>query len=102
MLASLGRRSKQHLQKRKTVKGIVMRTHVTTGERVASVIIGTALSIVGLILIALGLTFLPIIGIIVAFPVLALAFYFFKPGKWVIASETEAAQETGAEESMAA
>jgi hypothetical protein len=84
----------------------MMRTKLTIAERVACMIIGTALSIVGLILIALGLTFLPIIGIFVAFPVLALAFYFFKPGKWVIADETEAApieaQETGVEESMAA
>ncbi len=89
-------------KRRKTVKGIVMRTHVTTAQRVAGMIIGTALTIVGLILIALGLTFLPIIGIFVAFPVLALAFYFFRPGKWVITAETEAAQETDIEESMAA
>ena len=50
-------------------------------------------------------TFLPIIGIFVAFPVLALAFYFFRPGKWVIAEREEAlieVPETGAEESMAA
>ena len=79
-----------------------MRTKPAMAERVACMIIGTALSIVGLIMIALGLTFLPIIGIFVAFPVLALAFYFFRPAKWVIAAETEAAQETGDEESMAA
>ncbi len=77
-----------------------MKTKVAMAERVAGMIIGTALSIVGLILIALGLTFLPIIGILVAFPVLALAFYFFRPGKWVITAETEAAPE--AQESMAA
>ncbi|MGA2228173.1 MAG: hypothetical protein ABSH41_27380 [Syntrophobacteraceae bacterium] len=77
-----------------------MKTKVAMAERVAGMIIGTALSIVGLILIALGLTFLPIIGILVAFPVLALAFYFFRPGKWVITAETEAAPE--ARESMAA
>ena len=61
-----------------------MRTTVTMAERVAGIIIGTALSVVGLILIALGLTLLPIIGILVALPVLALAVYFFRPGKWVI------------------
>jgi hypothetical protein len=91
---------------RKTAKEIMMSTKPTIAERVACMTIGTALSIVGLILIALGLTFLPIIGILVAFPVLGLAFYFFKPGKWVIADEAEAASfeahETGAEESMAA
>ncbi len=84
----------------------MMRTKLTVAERAACMTIGTALSIVGLILIALGLTFLPIIGILVAFPVLALASHFFKPGKWVIAAETEeasiAAQDTGVEESMAA
>ncbi|MGA2404127.1 MAG: hypothetical protein ABSG91_20875 [Syntrophobacteraceae bacterium] len=67
-----------------------MKTRVTMAERVAGIIIGTALSVVGLILIALGLTFLPIIGILVAVPVLALAFYFFRPGKWVITAEREA------------
>jgi hypothetical protein len=84
---------------RKTAKEIAMRTQVTMAERVACMITGTALSIVGLILIALGLTFLPIIGILVAFPVLTLALYFFRPGEWVIAAESEMEpvvwQETG-------
>ncbi len=66
-----------------------MRTKVTMAERVACTIVGTVLSIVGLILIALGLTFLPVIGIFVAFPVLALAFYFFRPGRWMLAAERE-------------
>jgi len=81
-----------------------MKTKVTMAERVAYMIIGTALSIVGLILIALGLTFLPIIGIFAAFPVLALAFYFFRPGKWVITAKRDAApiETPEAEESMAA
>jgi len=74
-------------------------------ERMTCTIIGTALSIVGLGLIALGLTFLPIIGLLVAFPVLSLAFYFFRPGKWVITAETgtePVMEESGADESMAA
>lgn len=66
-----------------------MRTKVTMAQRVACMVTGTALSIVGLTMIALGLTFLPIIGILVAFPVLALAFYFFTPGTWVIEAKTE-------------
>ena len=77
----------------------------TMAERMACTIIGAALSIVGLGLIALGLTFLPIIGLLVAFPVLSLAFYFFRPGKWVITAEskTETVEtETGSEESIAA
>jgi hypothetical protein len=49
----------------------------------------TARSIVGLIVIAPGLKFLPIIGIFVAFPVPALASYFLKPGAWVIAAAGE-------------
>ncbi len=82
----------------------MMKTRVTMAEKVACTIIGTALSLVGLGLIALGLTFLPIVGILVAIPVLTLAFYFFRPGKWVITAEreTEPAEETGAEDSMAA
>ena len=74
-------------------------------ERMACTIIGTVLSIVGLGFIALGLTFLPIIGLLVAFPVLALAFYFFRPGNWVIAAvkQTESVmEEGGADESVAA
>ena len=59
-----------------------MRTKVTIAERVACAIVGTVLFIAGLILIALGLTFLPIIGIFAAFTVLALALYFFRPGRW--------------------
>ena len=66
-----------------------MRTKVTIAERVACIIVGIVLSIIGLILIALGLTFLPIIGIFAAFLVLALAFYFFRPGKWVLVAEGE-------------
>jgi len=58
-------------------------------ERVACMIVGIVLSIIGLILIALGLTFLPIIGIFAAFLVLALAFYFFRPGMWVLVAERE-------------
>jgi hypothetical protein len=66
-----------------------MRTKVTIAERVACAIVGTVLFIAGLILIALGLTFLPIIGFFAAFPVLALAFYFFRPGRWALVAERE-------------
>ncbi len=61
-----------------------MKTKVTMTERIASIVIGTAMFIVGLILIALGLTLLPLIGLLVAFPVMSLAFYFFRPGKWAV------------------
>ena len=82
-----------------------MKTRITTAEKMACTVIGTALTVVGLVLIALGLTFLPIIGLLVAFPVLSLAFYFFRPGKWVITAERETepvVAETGIEESIAA
>jgi hypothetical protein len=74
-------------------------------ERVAFTVIRTALSIVGFVMIALGLTFLPIIGILAAFPLLTLAFYCFKPGRWTVSAESKpepVAAKTWAEESMAA
>ncbi len=45
-------------------------------NKLASMVIGAALSIIAVIFIALGLTFLPVIGIILAFPVMGLASYF--------------------------
>lgn len=48
-------------------------------NRLASMVIGTALALVGLIFIALGITFLPVIGILIAIPVLMLSFNFLNP-----------------------
>lgn len=82
-----------------------MKTKVTMTERIASIVIGTAMFIVGLILIALGLTLLPLIGLLVAFPVMSLAFYFFRPGKWAVTAEGKmepVVAETWAGEGMAA
>ncbi len=45
-------------------------------NRLASMVIGVALSIIAVIFIALGLTFLPVIGILLAFPVMGLASFF--------------------------
>ena len=56
----------------------------TVLEKIYCRIIGLALLIVGLILIALGITLLPFAGIIAAIPVISLALYFFRPGKWAI------------------
>ncbi len=48
-------------------------------NRLASMIIGTALAVIGLIFIALGMTFLPVIGILFAIPVMGLSLYFLNP-----------------------
>jgi hypothetical protein len=48
-------------------------------NRLASMVIGTALGLVGLIFIALGITFLPVIGILIAIPVMGLSFHFLNP-----------------------
>ncbi|MGA2228172.1 MAG: hypothetical protein ABSH41_27375 [Syntrophobacteraceae bacterium] len=64
-----------------------MKTQVGIADRLACMIIGTALSIIGLIFTALGLTFLPVIGILIALPVMRLAFNFFRPGAWATATE---------------
>ncbi len=42
----------------------------------ASMIIGAALAVIGLIFIALGMTFLPVIGILFAIPVMACPYTF--------------------------
>jgi hypothetical protein len=48
-------------------------------NRLASMIVGVALALVGLIFIALGMTFLPLIGILLAIPVMGLSLYFLNP-----------------------
>jgi hypothetical protein len=48
-------------------------------NRLASMVIGVSLAMVGLVFIALGITFLPVIGILIAIPVMALSFRFLNP-----------------------
>jgi hypothetical protein len=48
-------------------------------NRLASMIVGVALAVVGLIFITLGMTFLPVIGILFAIPVMGLSLYFLNP-----------------------
>ena len=79
-----------------------MKTSSKIAERFASAIIGAALAVMGLIFIALGVTVLPVIGILIAFPVMGLAFSCFRPGAWPIAAETETTQESGISEPLAA
>ena len=58
-------------------------------ESVASLVIGTALAMVGLFLLSLGVTFLPIFGIVVACPVIALSFFVFREAKWEIVTREQ-------------
>ena len=49
------------------------------GNRLASMVIGVELAMVGLVFTALGITFLPVIGVLIAIPVMALSFHFINP-----------------------
>jgi hypothetical protein len=60
-------------------------------NRVASMIIGAALAVTALVLIALGMTFLPVIGILLAVPVMGMSLYFLNP-KVSVELVAEAAQ----------
>jgi hypothetical protein len=67
-------------------------------NRLASMVIGTALALVGLIFIALGITFLPVIGILIAIPVMGMSFHFLNPKLSVqtLAEEAKVAREESA------
>ncbi len=64
---------------------------VCIAERFASAAIGGAALVVGFLLVVLGLTFLPIIGIIIAIPFLAISCCMFNPEVKVSVDEKEAA-----------
>jgi hypothetical protein len=64
-------------------------------NRLASMVIGTALALVGLIFVALGITFLPVIGILIAIPVMMLSFNFLNP-KLSVDTVAEKAYEASA------
>ena len=74
--------------------------NILTGlaNRLASMVIGVALAMVGMLFIALGITFLPVIGILMAIPVMAISFYFLNPKFSVdtLGAEAEAVCEEGA------
>ncbi len=48
-------------------------------NRLASLVVGVGLAMVGLVFVALGITFLPVIGILIAAPVMGLSFHFINP-----------------------
>jgi hypothetical protein len=62
-------------------------------NRLGSMVIGIALALVGLIFVALGITFLPVIGILIAIPVMMLSFNFLNP-KLSVDTVAEEAYET--------
>jgi hypothetical protein len=64
---------------RKEEKENEMNALTGLANRLASMVIGTSLALVGLIFIALGITFLPVIGILIAIPVMGLSFHFLNP-----------------------
>jgi hypothetical protein len=66
-----------------------MKTHIGIIDRMASMAIGLALFIMASVLVALGVTLLPVIGILLALPVLALALIWFEPETWAVAEESE-------------
>ncbi len=68
-------------------------------NRLASMVIGTALALVGLIFIALGITFLPVIGILIAIPVMGLSFHFLNP-KLSVDTAVEEAKEAREENAL--
>lgn len=53
-------------------------TTISTMDRLAGLVIGLSLTAVSILLFVLGLSFLPIIGVLAAVPVMGLARYFFK------------------------
>jgi hypothetical protein len=54
-----------------------MKTMVAVAERVSYMVIGTALFIIGLVFAVLGVTLFPVIGILIAFPMICLGIKFF-------------------------
>ena len=56
-----------------------MNAQTRLANRLASMVIGVGLAMVGLVFVALGITFLPVIGILIAIPVMALSFNFLNP-----------------------
>ena len=56
-----------------------MENRVSMMDRVAGLVVGSAFVIIGLLLMVLGVTFLPVIGVIVAIPVMGMSLYFYRP-----------------------
>ncbi len=56
-----------------------MKTTISIPDRIAGIIIAAALIVVGVGFMVLGVSFLPVIGILMSIPVLGLAWNFLTP-----------------------
>ena len=56
-----------------------MSTRVSLASRLGGLVLGAVFSLLGLMFTVLGVTFLPIIGIIMAIPLMGLSLYFLRP-----------------------
>ena len=56
-----------------------MENKVSVTDRLAGFVVGSGFVIIALLLMVLGVTFLPVIGVIVAIPVMGMSLYFFRP-----------------------
>ena len=56
-----------------------MSTKVSTASRLGGLVLGTVFILLGVFFTVLGVTFLPIIGIIMAIPLVGLSLYFLRP-----------------------
>lgn len=56
-----------------------MSTRVSLASRLGGLVLGAVFILLGLMFTVLGVTFLPIIGIIMAIPLLGLSLYFLRP-----------------------
>jgi hypothetical protein len=60
-------------------KGVVVEKKIRLVDRVASLMVGFAFLVIALLLLLLGLTFLPVIGVTLAIPILRLSLTFLWP-----------------------
>jgi CHASE2 domain-containing sensor protein len=79
-----------------------MKVQIGIVDRVACIFIGIALFIMGLVLVVLGVTWLPVIGILLALPVLALASNWFRPEAWAVTKEKESEAPGGVSDVLTA
>ena len=57
-------------------------------QRLAGLVVGAALITVGIFMVILGLTLLPVIGVLVAIPIMSFSLYFLFPKMQVYRAET--------------
>lgn len=75
-----------------------MKKQISFTERLAGMVVSAALMTVGLIFMVLGVTFLPIIGIVIAVPVMLLSMHFLTPRVEIAPAVEECATDVAREE----